>query len=487
VFLRDRAAGTTIPLSRAPDGTQAGNDSSGASVSADGRYVAFQSGAANLVPGDTNGVTDVFVYDVAAATLARVSVAGDESAGDGPSQDPDISGDGRYVAFLSGASNLVGGDTNGKSDVFVRDRVTGTTTRVSVATDGTQSNGDARNPSISDDGDVVAFDGGMSNLVGGDTNDASDVFVRDRNAGTTSPASVSSDGVRSAASADDSSVSADGGHVVFMSRGTHLDGPNGNEIIHVYVRDLTTGETTRMSRTPGAAAEVSLDPAISGDGRHVAFSTRSENLVPEGGDRQPDVFVVDRTPPAGAEPRFVMSELRVDQAVVPRGGKVTVSARVTNGSPRPGGTTAGDGTATAEAQEADHDHTLVVTRPASGREPYGYLLVRRLHLDEDTSVALSPTVHGHGGDPAAMLDLRLDRTGKDHRAWTTCVTRRSTRSGSPSNRARWWRRRVPTSCGTCTRSRVSSGTRGPSPTPCGPTSASGRPTCGGSAGAHRRQ
>ena len=163
----------------ATDGTQANGDSASPAISADGRYVAFGSDASNLVPGDTNGTSDVFVRDLRSGTTQRVSVATDGTQANGDSDSPAISADGRYVAFASYASNLVPGDTNGTADVFVRDLRSGTTRRVSVATDGTQANGDSGSPAISADGRYVAFESDASNLVPGDTNHCVDVFVRD--------------------------------------------------------------------------------------------------------------------------------------------------------------------------------------------------------------------------------------------------------------------------------------------------------------------
>ena len=152
------------------------------SVSADGRYVAFHSLATNLVPGDTNGVQDVFVRDRQSGTTERVSVDSLGAQGNSLSEFPSISADGRYVAFHSWASNLVPGDTNGWGDVFVRDCQSGTTERVSVDSLGAEGNytsGFSR-PSISPDGCCVAFESAASNLVTGDTNGEEDVFVRDR-------------------------------------------------------------------------------------------------------------------------------------------------------------------------------------------------------------------------------------------------------------------------------------------------------------------
>ena len=180
VFVRDRKTGTIERVSLADDGTQANASSALPEISADGRYVAFRSTASNLVPGDTNGFTDVFVYDREIGTIERVSVAADGTQGDNHSHASSISADGRYVSFASSDSNLVSGDTNNRRDVFVRDRQAGTTERVSVANNGMQGNDDSMSPSISADGRYVAFWSGASNLVPGDTNGGSDIFVYDR-------------------------------------------------------------------------------------------------------------------------------------------------------------------------------------------------------------------------------------------------------------------------------------------------------------------
>src|SRR5260221_244418 len=201
VFLRDRRSGTTERVSVGTAGTQ-GNDNSGdipalaPSISADGRFVAFQSAASNLVAGDTNGRLDIFVRDRRSGTTERVSVATDGTQGNDNSGDwgLSISADGRFVAFISSATNLVSGDTNANNDVFVHDRQSGTTERASVATDGTQANFYSRLPSISADGRFVAFLGNASNLVPGDTNGWADVFVLDRPTAPTEPTCPSTGG-----------------------------------------------------------------------------------------------------------------------------------------------------------------------------------------------------------------------------------------------------------------------------------------------------
>ena len=213
--------------------------------------MAFVSGATNLVTGDTNGKSDVFVHDRQNGTTTRVSVdsAGNQASGYAGSSAPSISADGRFVAFVSDATTLVAGDTNGKSDVFVHDRQSGTTTRVSVDSAGGQANYDSWEVSISADGRFVAFTSGATNLVAGDRNGQSDVFVHDRQNGTTTMVSVDSAGVQANGSADfiptgSPSINADGRFVAFYSSANKLVGgdTNGQPDVFVHQRpcDLDT-------------------------------------------------------------------------------------------------------------------------------------------------------------------------------------------------------------------------------------------------------
>ncbi|HEX9945300.1 MAG TPA: hypothetical protein VGG03_25095 [Thermoanaerobaculia bacterium] len=184
-------SGVTERVSVDSNGVEADSVSELAAVSADGRFVAFASLASNLVPDDTNNASDVFVHDRRTGTTERVSVdsrgrQGDRDSGFvGVSGNPAISADGRFVAFPSDATNLVRGDTNGTTDVFVRDRLTGATERVSVSSGGGQSDGFSDGPAISADGRFVAFQSSAMNLVPDDTSFATDIFVRDRLVGTT--------------------------------------------------------------------------------------------------------------------------------------------------------------------------------------------------------------------------------------------------------------------------------------------------------------
>ena len=249
-------------------------------ISDDSRYVAFVSFSA-LVDDDTNGESDVYVYDRATRTVTRVSVASDGTEGDRFSGHPRISSNGRYVVFDSDATNLVSGDTNTAMDVFRHDRVTGQTVRISVAGDGAQATGASSMATISDDGNRIAFSSRASNLVPGDANAASDVFVRDLAAGTTIRASVSPAGGDGDHPSQQAVISGDGHRVAFVSGATNLVADDTNNLLDVFVRDLVAGTTVRASvGSTGEQPDASCDSSwMSRDGRVVSFLSRASNLV----------------------------------------------------------------------------------------------------------------------------------------------------------------------------------------------------------------
>ncbi|MFO0985451.1 MAG: calcium-binding protein [Planctomycetota bacterium] len=179
IFVHDMQTGETSRVSVTSAGGSGNHNSNDAAISGDGRFVTFESTASNLVPDDTNGLIDVFLHDRLTATTTRVSVDSSGAQANGYSQDPSIGRDGRYVAFESTAA-LVAGDTNGFTDVFVHDAITGQTIRASVATNGDQGNSYSSGGAISADARFVAFWSLADNLVSGDTNGAGDVFVRGR-------------------------------------------------------------------------------------------------------------------------------------------------------------------------------------------------------------------------------------------------------------------------------------------------------------------
>ena len=296
VFVRDRLKRTTARVSLSTSGEQGNRGSFRASVSTDGRFVAFESYSTNLVPGDTNGRMDVFVRDRVAGTTERVSVGvGDAQATD-DCLNPAISADGRNVAFAS-VARLVAEDTNRFVDVFVRDRVAGTTERVSVTADGSQASGDY-SVSMSADGRLVAFASLSPNLDPGRMNGATNVFVRDRVKETTERISLASDGTPSSvrSMSNDPALSADGRAVAFTSDADNLVPGDTNGKADTFVHDRVRGTTERVSVGAGgvegtAPAEA---PSVSADGRFVAFTSSAPNLVPGDTNRRPDVFVHDR-------------------------------------------------------------------------------------------------------------------------------------------------------------------------------------------------
>jgi Tol biopolymer transport system component len=300
IFVHDMVSGTTTRASVDSSGAQSNDDSLHPAISADGRFVAFWSFASNLVPGDTNGFADVFVHDMVNGSTARVSVDSNGVQGDHGSEEVSISGDGRYVAFVSVATNLVPGDTNGFADVFVHDMVSGTTTRVSVDSSGVQGNGNCGGvgyrPSISLDGRRVAFVSDAANLVLGDTNGMSDVFVHDMLSGITTRASVDSSGAQGDAGSFYSSLSADGRFVAFHSDATNLVLGDTNAGEDVFVHDMLSGVTTCASVDQNGAPGNgdSYSPSISADGRYVDFYSHATNLVPGDTNMTADTFVRDR-------------------------------------------------------------------------------------------------------------------------------------------------------------------------------------------------
>jgi Tol biopolymer transport system component len=298
VFVRDRRTGKTRRVSLNSAGAEGDGSSYNPSISADGRFVGFQSDATNLVGGDANGASDVFVRDRRTGKTRRVSVSSPGGEGNGGSYDPSISADGRFVAFNSDASNLVGGDTNGATDVFVRDRKTGKTRRVSVSSAGGEGNDASYSPSISADGRFVAFQSFASNLVGGDTNGFTDVFVRNRKTGKTRRVSVSSAGAEGDGGSYHPSISADGRFVALVSSATNLVGGDTNGFSDVFLRNRRRQRTTRVSVSSAGAQGNSgsflIDPlVVSADGRFVAFISNATNLVssPTSGEQD---FLRDR-------------------------------------------------------------------------------------------------------------------------------------------------------------------------------------------------
>jgi Tol biopolymer transport system component len=277
------------PVSVDRGGGLAGEVSDGIDVSADGRYVAFVSAAGNLVAGDTNGASDLFMRDTLRARTERVSVSssgrqiGPENYHEGGAFSPSLSLDGRIVVFTSRSASLVPGDTNTEercedvddcylvpaADVFVHDRIAGTTRRVSVSSAGRQANGSNYFPVVSGNGRFVAFHSEASNLVRGDNNRLGDVFIRDLSRRTTRRVSISTRGRGANGTSANATISDNGRYVAFTSRALNLAPATPGGVDNVFLRDVRRATTTRIGM--GVRPVINLwHSVISGDGRFIA-------------------------------------------------------------------------------------------------------------------------------------------------------------------------------------------------------------------------
>lgn len=301
VFIHDRQTGRTERVSLSAGGVQANGASGAPALSVDGRYVAFWSTADNLVPGDTNATDDVFIRDRETGQVERVSIAADGGQANGMAQralvpwsgPPALSVNGRYVAFWSDANNLVPGDTNARDDVFVHDRQTGLTERLSIASDGTQADGPSGWPAMSADGRYVAFASAATNLVPGDTNESWDIFVRDRELGETRRISLAAGGTQADNSSDIPAISADGRFIAFSSSAGNLVPGDTNLTWNIFSYDQQTGAIQLLSTAASglAGSGPSYSPAISAGGAQVTFWSNADNLVANDTNGEADVFV----------------------------------------------------------------------------------------------------------------------------------------------------------------------------------------------------
>ncbi|TAD90334.1 MAG: hypothetical protein EAZ99_06825 [Alphaproteobacteria bacterium] len=257
VFVRDTGAGTTVRVSVATNGTQGNGSTYLTGFSASGNHIAMISSASTLVAGDTNGKDDGFVHNRLTGETTRISVSTAGAEADANTVGvPAISKDGRYVVFLSAATNLVAGDTNGATDVFVRDTQANTTIRVSVATDGTQHNGNVEYADMSQDGRFIVFGSTATNLVAGDTNGVPDVFLHDRDT-------------------------------------------DGNGVLDEAGRVATIRVSTSTTGTQGNAA--SAVPILSPDGRFLVFNSQASNLVAGDGAGTSELFRVSLAATSAAD------------------------------------------------------------------------------------------------------------------------------------------------------------------------------------------
>ncbi|PJF26539.1 MAG: hypothetical protein CUN53_07445, partial [Phototrophicales bacterium] len=327
VFVRDMVAQTTFRVSVSSTGVQGAQANDGSTISGDGRYIAFYSASGLLLPPgqatnfscqrDTNPSTlekcyDVYVHDRINQTTERVSIStsgaqGNNDSGQNvvnintivPVDNIGVSFDGRYIAFYSLASNLVTGDTNNAADIFVRDRLLNTLTRVSVSSSGVQGNGESIYPDMSNDGRYIVFESDASNLIPSDVNNTRDVFIRDTVAGTTSIISLSSIGTQTGLPNYQPVISGNGRYVAFTSDSSNLQVPfipvqtDTNALPDIYIHDRQTGRTqivsSRFNGIQGNGG--SRVAAISDDGLFVGFQSDANNLVANDTNNARDVFL----------------------------------------------------------------------------------------------------------------------------------------------------------------------------------------------------
>lgn len=297
IYIFDRATGTTEIISVATDGTKGNAESDHAAINEDGTVVAFWSRADNLVAGDTNGQEDIFVRDRVAGTTTRVNIATDSTqANQFTFFPPSISANGNVIAFASNADNLVAGDTNSREDIFVHDLVTGITTRVNVASDGTQANLFSSGVSMSADGNLIAFGSLASNLIIDDINGFWDYFIHDRTTAITTRINVDNNGSQTNSLGFKPILSADGNTVGFVSILDGLVENDTNGTWDVFVHDRLADTIERVSvATDGAQAnDLSAGLSLSADGTTVVFKSIADNLVAGDTNNAWDVFAHDR-------------------------------------------------------------------------------------------------------------------------------------------------------------------------------------------------
>ncbi len=308
VFVRDRQTNTTTLVSVSSSGDPANGGCWTSEISPDGRYVAFTSSATNLASNDTKVGWDVYVHDRQSGNTELVPVFIDGVNQNMRSDYPSWSGDGRFLAFESGDSNLVVGDTNGSVDVFVRDMQSGTIELVSFANNGEQGNGDSYWPLLSFDGRFITFDSYATNLVDEDTNSYGDTFLRDRMRDTTELVSINSNGEQGNDNSSDMDISADGRYIAFISKASNFVVGDTNGTYDLFIRDRQNDTIDPISISSSGVmgnGDSSSMASMSANGRFIAFDSMASNLVEGDINGFSDIFLHDRCPGETCETKNV--------------------------------------------------------------------------------------------------------------------------------------------------------------------------------------
>jgi hypothetical protein len=311
VVLKDRLTGALTCMSCTSAGAPSNGASSGGAISGDGQFVSFQSDATNLVTGDSNALTDVFVRNLATAAVELISKTAAGVQTNGNSGQSRLTTDGRYVIFGSTATNLVTGDTNGIGDIFLKDRQTGVVTRESVVTGGgeafnTLGGGGSISSAISGDGQYIAFTSGANTMAPGDTNNLIDFFVRDRSANTTVRLTNTAG---TTGSCSDPAISKDGSMVGFTSSFADLVVGDTNAAGDVFYRSRTGGTLARVTGPAGLQTDGASEvPSFNATGTKLAFDSAATNLIATDTNALGDIFVTT----LGAAPSTVRISTATD-------------------------------------------------------------------------------------------------------------------------------------------------------------------------------
>lgn len=294
VFLRDTQRSTTTRISLTTSGAEPFGDSSAGVASDDGRFLAFQSEATNLAAGDFNGTSDVFVRDLQTGVTTIVSASGAGVVGNGRSFAPSISADGLRIAFVSEASNLVANDGNAVADVFVRNLSNNSIKLVTKGVGGIPADGASSRAVISGDGRFIAYVSGATNLVAGHSGTFQDVFVTSFATGATELVSLATGGAQGNADSGAPTISHDGNRIAFASSAQNF-GTVAAGTSNVFLRDRGAATTLLLSAQPnGTPANGSSDrPLISANGSFVCFRTAASNLAAGESGTTPDAYVTE--------------------------------------------------------------------------------------------------------------------------------------------------------------------------------------------------